>query len=193
MEEPRQNFLPIKILHDFAEKIERLKIPYMLSGSMAMMNYSVYRFTADIDIVLELKSSDASRIITAFEPEYYVPHNAVSRAIASERMFNLIHQETAFKVDCVIRKSTEFQKNAFSRRRKIDFYGEYIWIITHEDLILSKLWWAKESFSEKQLTDIKNLLRTTDEEFYDLEYIKKWAIKLDVENTLNECLEAIKQ
>jgi len=47
----RENYLPIKILHDFAERIEKLDIAYMLTGSMAMMNYSVYRFTADVDVI----------------------------------------------------------------------------------------------------------------------------------------------
>lgn len=69
-----KNYLPIRILHDFAGRIERLKINYMLTGSMAMMRYSVYRFTADADVVLELQTQDAKRIIGEFEPDYYVPH-----------------------------------------------------------------------------------------------------------------------
>ena len=107
---PDKDYLPVRILHDFAERMENLGIGYMLTGSMAMMNYSVYRFTADVDVILELKSEDEKRIISGFEPDYYVPHNAVSSAISSERMFKVIHQETAFKIDCVIKKSTPFQK-----------------------------------------------------------------------------------
>ena len=54
-------------------------------------------------------------------------------------MFNLLHQETLVKVDCVIRKDNEFQKEAFLRRRKINFSDFDIWIISKEDLILSFL------------------------------------------------------
>ncbi len=89
----QENLLPIRILHDFAERMENLGIGYMLTGAMAMMNYSVYRFTADVDVVLEVETQDANRIIEAFEPDYYVPHFAVSRAIAEKRMFNVIHQQ----------------------------------------------------------------------------------------------------
>ena len=183
-----KNYLPVKILHDFAEKIDRLEIAYMLTGSMAMMNYSVYRFTADVDVVLELKSEDANRIINAFEPDYYVPHSAVSRAIFSERMFNVIHQETAFKIDCVIKKSSLFQKNVFERRERTDFYGREIWIINKEDLIISKLLWAKDSFSEKQLTDVKNLLRSG----FDDNYIEKWTKDLGIRELFVQCREEIK-
>jgi hypothetical protein len=182
-------YLPIRILHDFAGRIEKLGIAYMLTGSMAMTKYSVYRFTADVDVILELETKDAPKIIEALEPDYYVPHNAVSRAISSKRMFNVIHQETAFKIDCVIRKSTDFQKNAFDRREQTDFYGRKIWIISKEDLIVSKLWWAKDSLSEKQLTDVKNLMRAG----FDSAYVEEWARKLGVDDLLNQCRREIER
>lgn len=178
-----KNLLPIRILHDFAGRIEKLDLAYMLTGSMAMMAYAVYRFTADVDVVLELETQDASRIIETFEPDYYVPRSAVSRAIVSKRMFNVIHQETAFKIDCVIKKTTDFQKTAFENRRKTDFYGRDIWIITKEDLIISKLLWAKESRSEKQMTDVRNLI----ESGIEAGYIEEWARKLEIFDLFEEC------
>ena len=107
----KKNLLPIRILHDFAARIEKLSLAYMLTGSMAMIAYSVYRFTADVNVVLELREEDAKRIIETFEPDYYVPHNSVSRAISSKRMFNVIHRETAFKIDCVVKKRRTFKKS----------------------------------------------------------------------------------
>jgi len=183
----QKNLLPIRILHDFAERIEKLDIAYMLTGSMAMMRYSVYRFTADVDVILELKTEDAKRIIRTFEPDYYVPHNAVGQAISRRRMFNVIHQETAFKIDCVVRKSSAFQQNAFERREKTDYYGRNIWIISKEDLIISKLWWSANSGSEKQLTDVKNLMKTG----FDAEYIKKWTSELNLNSSFEKCLREI--
>jgi hypothetical protein len=46
------------VLRDFTERLEKLGINYMLTGSMAMVNYAIMRMTADIDIVLELDSKD---------------------------------------------------------------------------------------------------------------------------------------
>lgn len=182
-----KELLPVKIIHDFAERIEPLGIEYMLTGSLAMMQYSVYRMTADIDIVIELKNEDANRIINAFEPDYYVPHNRVRDAISRKFMFNVIHQETAFKIDLVIKKSTEFQINAFDRRNKVDFFGKEIYIITLEDLIISKLNWAKQSFSEKQFTDVENLLMGE----YETAYVENWTDKLGVFHLYEKCLKAI--
>lgn len=183
-----ERLLPVKIVHDFAERIEPLKIEYMLTGSLAMMLYSNYRMTADIDIVIALKYEDADRIINAFEPDYYVPHDRVRDAIAREFMFNVIHQETAFKIDLVIKKSNEFQQIAFERRKKKDFHGKEISVITLEDLIVSKLLWARKSLSEKQLTDVENLMQ----EKFDVDYIENWTRKLKLEDLYKKCQEAIK-
>lgn len=168
--------------------LSKLKL-FMLTGSMAMMRYSVFRFTADVDVILELKTEDTKKIINILEPDYYVPHSAVSRAIFAGRMFNVIHQETAFKIDCVVKKSTDFQKNAFARRERTEFYGREIWIISKEDLIVSKLWLAKDSHSEKQLTDVKNLIRSG----FDIDYIKKWTKDLGVDELFEQCLKEIEE
>ena len=84
--------------------------------------------------------------------------------------------ETAFKIDCVISKSSDSHKQAFGRRQLVNYYGRDIYVISLEDLILSKLLWAAKSDSEKQLTDIENLMRNE----FDHEYIELWAEELGV-------------
>jgi len=184
----KEKLLPVRVFHDFVERIEPLGIEYMLAGSMAMMLYGYYRMTADIDVVIELKYEDADRIIKVFEPDYYVPHGRVRDAIARKFMFNVIHQETAFKIDLVIKKTDEFQLKAFERRQTKDFHGKEISVITLEDLIISKLLWAKDSRSEKQLTDVENLLQNN----FDAEYMDKWIKKLNLDELFKRCQDAIK-
>ena len=184
-----KDYVPTRVLHDFVERIEKLSVNYMLTGSMAMIRYTVFRQTADIDLILELNLKDKEKFIKALEPDYYVPHQAVSRAIETNRMFNVIHQDTAFKIDCVLKKQTDFQKNAFDNREKTDYYGRAIWVISKEDLILSKLWWAKDSLSEMQLRDVKNLMRAG----FDVDYGEKWARELGVTNLFKQCLQEIKE
>jgi hypothetical protein len=52
--------------------------------------------------------------------------------------------------------------------------GFNTWIVSCEDLILSKLVWARESASEMQRRDIALLLAQSP----DLEYIRLWAPRL---------------
>lgn len=186
--EPK-DYVPTRVLHDFVGRLESLGIEYMLTGSMAMIRYTVFRQTADVDIILELESKDKESFIRALEPDYYVPHQAVRRAIETNRMFNVIHQDTAFKIDCVLKKPTAFQRSAFERREQTDYYGREIWVIGKEDLIVSKLLWAKDSHSEMQLRDIKNLMRAG----FNDDYIEKWIAELEVADLFEQCRQEIEQ
>jgi len=64
------------------------------------------------------------------------------------------------------------------RRKTITFEDTNLYITAPEDLILSKLYWAKESLSELQLSDVRNLLKSVDA--LDKDYLKKWADYLGV-------------
>lgn len=178
-----KDLIPIKTLHEVTERLERLKIDHMLTGSMAMFAYSIYRYTADLDFVLELETRGVPAMVAAFQNDYYISDSSARQAIASQRMFNVINIATGFKVDCVIKKSTPFQLNAFDRKVRLDFSGREIYTITKEDLILSKLLWASESRSDKQITDITNLLMGDN----DTEYLDEWASRLGITVFLEEC------
>ncbi len=155
----------------------------MLSGSMAMLPYAMMRMTRDIDIVLELKSSDAQRIIDEFSTDYYVPDGRVRDAIDNQRMFNMLHSDTVVKIDCVVRKDDAFQKKAFARRQKITLSGIDLWIISKEDLILAKLNWAKDTKSEMQMRDVCSIIRNG----FDEQYVQQWIGRLGLSEIMNEC------
>ena len=44
---------------------------------------------------------------------------SIRESLAGESIFNLIHNESVIKVDCIVRKSSEFRKIEFERRQKI--------------------------------------------------------------------------
>jgi hypothetical protein len=62
--------------------------------------------TRGIDLVLAVAPPDADIVMRLFTPDYYVSREAVSSSIAYETLFNLIHQESVVKVDCIIRENS---------------------------------------------------------------------------------------
>jgi hypothetical protein len=99
-------------------------------------------------------------------------------------MFNLIHNEHIIKVDFVVRKDSRYRLREFARRRKVNVEGQDLYVAAPEDLILSKLAWAKDSRSEVQLTDVKNLLNSVKR--LDRRYIVRWAKELSVATLYRE-------
>jgi Nucleotidyl transferase AbiEii toxin, Type IV TA system len=175
----------LDVLKDVCERLERAQVAYMLTGSMAMNYYAQPRMTRDIDFVIEVEPADSAKLVAAFEPDYYVPHEALAQAIVARGMFNLLHLESVIKVDLMVRKSDPYRRLEFGRRISIALPGFSAWIVSKEDLILSKLVWGKAGDSESQRRDVRNLLSTS----VDIAYLRLWAIELDVSDLLEEMLD----
>jgi hypothetical protein len=175
----------IDIVRDISRRFEQAGIPYMLTGSMAMNYYAQPRMTRDIDVVIAISPDDVGRVAALFRPGYYVSEQNIRESLAQESIFNLIHEESVIKVDCIIRKSSEYRRVEFQRRQKISILDFTTFIVSKEDLIISKLSWAESSRSEVQLADIRNLLATG----YDEAYLRHWTRELGLDNLLKECLK----
>ncbi|HUJ10235.1 MAG TPA: hypothetical protein VL171_09430 [Verrucomicrobiae bacterium] len=172
----------LDVVRDVSHRLDTAGIGYMLTGSMAMNYYAQPRMTRDIDVVVALQAGDAERIVRLFGADYYVSPAAVQESITHESLFNLIHNESVIKVDCIVRKHTDYRLEEFNRRQRIRIEDFETWIVSKEDLILSKLFWAKDSHSEVQLRDVKNLIMTG----CDRAYIERWTAELDVANLWHE-------
>ncbi len=127
---------------------------------MAANFYVTPRITRDIDLVVELREGDVGRMVALFQDDYYLDRDMVEQAIRNRNMFNMIHNALVVKVDCVVRTDSEYRREEFSRRRTVIVDGQTVTIVAPEDLILSKLEWAKESHSQMQLGDVRNLRRS---------------------------------
>jgi hypothetical protein len=176
----------LEALHAVVARLEGAGIPYMLTGSVAMSFYAEPRMTRDIDFVVELAAEDAERVTQLFSPDYYVSEEAVQAAIAAQGMFNVFDLARLVKVDLVVRKDEEFRRHEFSRRQRFQLRGKDLWIVSKEDLILSKLAWARDSESAQQLDDARKLLASGADEAY----LREWSGKVGVEDLLRKCFDA---
>lgn len=150
----------------------------MVSGSTAINYYAQPRMTRDIDIVVEIGPPEADRFIELFASDFYYDRDAIETAVAERGLFNLIHLELVIKVDFVVRKDSAYRREEFSRRRPVAVDDVRIFLVAPEDLLLSKLAWAKEGASEIQLADVRNLISSVT--YMDWQYVERWADDLTV-------------
>lgn len=158
------------------ERLDSAGIAFMLTGSMAMNYYAQPRMTRDIDIVVEVSRNHADALAALFAPTFYVDADMIREAVDRTTMFNIVDNESIVKVDFVIRKSDAFRQEEFARRRRVHIDGFETWIVSREDLILSKLVWAAAGSSERQLRDVRNLMNAD----LDRSYLAQWATRLGV-------------
>lgn len=173
-----------ELLDIVSQTLDSLEIPYMLSGSLALNLYAIPRATRDIDMIVELQEKHVDQFIAAIKDKFYFHEPTIKEEIKRSGMFNIIHLESSYKVDFIIRSSHPFELQKFQRRLQIDLPGSRIWVITLEDLILSKLMWIQRLESELQKRDIQSLLENKNT---DMDYIKHWCkeLKLETYNLIN--------
>jgi hypothetical protein len=172
----------LDVLRDVDSRLETAGIAYMLTGSMAMTFYTQPRMTRDLDIVIELREREIDRFVSLFAQDYYVVAEAVGDAVRRGSMFNVIHNEAVIKVDCIVRKHSEYRALEFARRQRLTISNLALWVVRKEDLIISKLDWAKDSLSAMQLRDVKTLLSTG----ADHVHLNEWILKLNLEHVWQE-------
>lgn len=142
------------------EHLDRTGIPYMFAGSVAGSFHGVPRATQDIDLVIAPTPEQIRELVANLSnDEYYASLHAALDAQKGQSQFNVIDMKTGWKVDLIIRKSRPFSIAESDRRVPVDVYGLRLFVASPEDVILSKLEWAKRGQSRRQIEDVAGLLR----------------------------------
>ncbi len=179
---------PRHLLARVAEILQKLKISYMVTGGIAVFVWGRPRFTADIDIVVELNLATAEKLIPvlrSLSEASYIDEYAVEDAIGRFGEFNFIDGESGIKVDFWVIKDDPFNISRIKRRVSKNILGHKVFFISPEDLILSKLLWYKSTGTSRHLEDVESILKISGENL-DKKYLKQWAIKLRVSGSLEK-------
>lgn len=174
----------LAVLKLIAARLDAAGIAYMITGSIAAGYYGQPRMTRDIDIVAVLVPPQAAQLEKWLSPEFLCDPETARAAIAARGTFNVFHRDAPQKIDFFVRQDTDYELEKFDRRRQVDVEGQLLWMIAPEDLILSKLLWAKDSRSEQQLRDVRNIIAAQAD--LDWTYADRWAVRLTVAKLLQE-------
>jgi Domain of unknown function (DUF1814). len=184
--------LQVSVLSQIATALDQLGIPYVLVGSFASSMHGMYRATADIDILADIKTEQVRPLFEALRDSFYVDEHVMREAVTKRRSFNAIHFDSVFKVDFFVAKSDDFALAQLNRRqlRKVSpDSDEAVYVATAEDTILAKLRWyqAGNETSNNQWNDVLGILGTS-KHTLDLDYLRLWAGKLGLTDLLEKAV-----
>lgn len=178
-------------LAPFLEPLERLGLPYCITGSVAASVYGEPRLTADIDVVLLLKTGDVTALRAAFpDVEYYVPPDetlAVEISRGTRGSFNLIHHATQFKADVYLAARDPLHAWALAHRRRIKLEWGEAWIAPPEYVVLRKLEFLREGGQDKHVRDVRFILAATE---LDADFVEKEVARLGLLVQWQQCKSA---
>jgi hypothetical protein len=167
------------------EALERCAISYMVTGSFASNFHGVPRMTQDVDLVIDADEPGVERFVGFLEQAFYVSRDAAREAARRRTMFNVIHFDTGFKVDLVLKKARPFSDLELTRRLGGELAGRQVSFATAEDTILSKLEWARQGDSERQFVDAANVIEVQGDDL-DWAYLEQWAAELGLTRLLDK-------
>jgi len=168
--------------------LERLDIPYMVTGSVGAMLYGEPRMTNDMDVVIDPSPARVPLLVLAFSGEdyYFPPAEVVTEEIRCRGQFNILHVGSGSKVDLIVRRDTEFARNEFARRKVVAFSARLDSMsATPEDIILAKLAYYHMSPSQKHVEDIRGILAVSGDEL-DGSYLHEWIARLGLTEVWQE-------
>lgn len=176
-----------ELLRHCVTALERLRMPYFVTGSVATVYYGEPRFTNDVDVVVALPLQGVPRFCRAFpQPEFYLSEDAVREAVEHHGQFNIIHPTSGLKIDVMIPSDTPFNESRFARVNRVKPSEDYdAWFAAVEDVILKKLEYYREGGSEKHIRDIAGVLKISGDRV-DFTYIASWAARLGLESIWEE-------
>jgi hypothetical protein len=163
--------------------LEAADIPYFVSGSFASSAHGIPRSTNDIDVVIAPPTPSAlTRLLKQFPPpEFGKSEEDAFDALKQRSQFNVIDYANHWKVDFILRQDTQFDASRFARREVVEIAGVHLYAASAEDILITKLWWAKLGESERQITDAAGIIRVQGENLQKT-YVERWVSILELDD-----------
>ena len=78
---------------------DKLEIRYAVRGSVANSLRGNYRFTNNVDFLVELRADQIEGLVKLLDPEFYADADMMRDAFSLGRPCNLIHMKSGFKLN----------------------------------------------------------------------------------------------
>lgn len=175
----------LEVIQCVVEHLDRLKVSYAITGSVASGVHGEPIQSQDVDIALRMLPSQARALAASLPNRFYRSAELIEEVAKVGGMANLIDSMTGLKIDLCVLAHTPFYNEVLARRVLMPFdpHGPSFYVVTAEDIILMKLLWRRDSRSEKQWSNALSVARVRRASL-DWKYLLDQARSLGIEDDL---------
>ena len=163
-------------------------LPYMLVGSLATNFYCVPRSTEDGDVVVGSNLLQIAREISRSGSRIRFDPQLSFESVTATRKVVLRTEGHNFEVELFELSADEHDQARFARRVQVETFDRKVCIASLEDMIITKLRWARDAGREKDISDARNLIGVQ-VDVVDWPYVQSWCDR----HGTREFLERLKQ
>ncbi len=156
-----------------AHALEATRVPHVLVGSMSSNVHGFARSTKDMDLVVETDRAGLDRLFAALSDVFDIDPQASFETVTGTLRHILVAKDGKFKVEVFQLSSDPHDQERFRRRLTVNYPSlkARVSILTAEDVILTKLRWARA----KDLDDIRDVIAVQGDTALDWNYIHHWT------------------
>jgi hypothetical protein len=172
------------------DALNALAVPYMLVGSFSSNYYGIPRSTQDADFVLQLGTTPISDLAQRLAPAFRLDPQMSFETITGTLKYVLQATDGLFLVELFLLSEDAYDRERFTRRRRVRILERDGWIPTAEDVVITKLRWALQAQRPKDRQDVRNVLAVQGERL-DWNYIHRWCGQHGTRTLLDEVRSSI--
>ena len=153
-----------------ANALEACGIPYLLSGSFASNYYGIPRSTRDADFVLQSQRAVGPDLAQQLGEDFILePQLSFETNTGTFRQV-LRYKKKPFKVELFLLSQDPHDQARFLRRRAVRLFEHRVWLPSPEDVIITKLRWARG----KDRDDTRDVMAVQQDQL-DWRYVEDWC------------------
>ena len=159
------------------EAAHALKVDYFLAGSYSTNVYGIPRATKDADFVAVIDSAGLKELMRLLGPEFHLDEQPSFETVTGTFREIIRVPSVPFEIEIFRLSDDPHDRSRFARRRTVhdDLLGCDVVVPSVEDVIITKLRWAKIAGRGKDRDDVRDILAVQGEAALDWEYIRGWC------------------
>jgi hypothetical protein len=169
-----------------AGALEACEIPFLLTGSFASNYYGIPRSTNDADFVLQAEHAVGPELAKRLGEDFILDSQLTFETNTGTLRQGLRHKTKAFKVELFLLSKDAHDQSRFQRRRAVQLHDRRVWLPSPEDVVVTKLRWARGKDKE----DVRDVLAVQGDRL-DWGYIQLWCGQHGTLGLLNEIKSSV--
>jgi hypothetical protein len=163
-----------EIVQRVFESLEAASIPYVLVGSFASNIYGIVRSTKDADFVIQVVPGQFKSMLDALGPQFFRDPQIQFETVTGTKKHLVREPQSGFEIEFFELSDDPHDQQRFARRRKLSVLDHEAWVLTAEDVLVTKLNWLHRINRGKDLLDIENVISVQADNL-DWPYIESWC------------------
>jgi hypothetical protein len=163
-----------RVTAQLLDALERAKLDYVVVGSLASSFYGVARSTQDADIVVSCERGKISDLVRELGSNFARDPQMAFETVTSTTKALISEKQSQFQIEAFTLSNDPHDQERFARRRKVTMYGRDAYILTVEDVIITKTRWLHIAGRAKDDGDLRAVIQVQNARI-DWPYVESWC------------------